>query len=87
MTKDQAIKQGYAEQVAAVDKVSCDFSARSEWPGKIPGEIEFTAFYTWTAVDDYEYTIVAYYYQDESDMPEDGDLGSLDWTPVNYEVI
>ncbi len=87
MTYDQAIQNGYKDQIEAVNKVACDYSQRTDWPGKQDGEIEFTASHKWTAEDGYEYTIVAYYYQDEDDTPEDGDLGSLDWTVFGYEVV
>jgi hypothetical protein len=84
MTYDQAIQQGYAEQVEAVNKVDCDFSGR-QLPD--PSVIEFRASHQFTGADGYEYTIEAYYYQDADDMPEDGDLGSLEWTASRYEIV
>lgn len=87
MTYDQAIQNGYKEQVDAVNAVSCDYSARTEWPGKHPGEIEFTASYKWTAEDGYEYTIVARYYQDaDAIAASDGELDRLDWVAFDYEI-
>jgi hypothetical protein len=90
MTRDQAIHQGYAEQVEAVDKIACDYSQRSDWPGKQPGEIEFTASHRWVDAHGDAYIITAYYYQAEDDIKRfspDGDLGSLDWVAVDYEVV
>ena len=85
MTKDQAIQQGYAEQVAAVDVVAADFSQRV-CPD--PTVIEFTAHRHFVGADGYEYIMTAFYYQDKEDIDalEDGDLGSLDWVATNYEV-
>ena len=84
MTRDQAIDQGYAEQVEAVEKLGCDYTGRLMAD---PTVIEFSASHQFTGADEFNYTLLAYYYQDEEDMPEDGDLGSLDWTVDHYEVV
>ncbi len=85
MTYDQAIQQGYKEQVEAVQKVACDYSGRL-MPD--PSAVEFTASHKFVAADGYEYVITAYYYQDREDLNacEDGDLGSLDWLATKYEI-
>jgi hypothetical protein len=87
MTYNQAVQNGYEDQVKAVAAVPPDYSGRTAWPGKQDGMIEFTASHTWTDQYGHSYTITAHYYQDEDDMPEDGDLGSLDWTPWDFEVF
>jgi len=91
MTRDQAIQQGYAAQVAAVDQVSMVIADYSQRVCSDSTVIEFSASHTFMAGTDGnedEYTITAYYYQDAEDIDalEDGDLGSLDWVATNYEV-
>lgn len=85
MTRDQAIQTGYADQVAAVDAVNCDFTGRVLRDA--PDLVEFSASYKFMGADDgCEYTIVAYYYQDKEDVAT-RELDSLDWVATNYEIM
>ena len=88
MTYDQAIQQGYADQVKAVDALNCEIAQYQHPTDESCGVVAFTASHRWTAEDGYEYTITATYYQDKDDLDgcEDGDLGSLTWKVDHYNI-
>ncbi len=83
MTKDQAIKQGYAEQVAAVDAVNCDFATRIN---PDPSLVEFHAHHKFTDPQGADWTLTAVYLQDKDDVSKSDALDDLDWTVDHYEL-
>lgn len=85
MTFDQAIQYGYKDAVEAVNKVNADYTSRL-MPD--PTVVEFSASCRFSDKAGTEWTITAYYYQDQDELDacDDGDLGSLDWTARKYEV-
>lgn len=83
MTYDQAIQNGYTEQVKAVHGVSVDYTGRQVGDGTV----EFSGSHKFTGADGFGYTMTAYYLQDADDVTAAGDnLDELDWHPTRYEV-
>jgi hypothetical protein len=87
LTKEEAIQEGYEEQVEALDGLHCEMSDDSP-----DDPVEFTASHRFTGADGDDHVITAYYYQDKEALDSlvvdecSPDLGTLDWVPTYYEV-
>lgn len=82
---------------AAIELVGLDVVTKAEsggnadYTGRIteqtdPGKIEFSDSAAAPAESEYE-RLTVYWLFDAGDMPEDGDLGSLDWTSPDAYVL
>lgn len=82
LTRNQAINICGIDAVNRLDSINCDFTNRAQTDGD--NAVEFSASINCT---DNNGTLIAYYYQDQDDIDNTDDLGSLDWEINGYEVI
>jgi hypothetical protein len=68
------------ENLVKLEKANCDFSNRV----MDDDDVEFTASIDCVGTEGIKCRITAYYYQDQSDVSECDDLGSLDWEVDDY---
>ena len=85
MTYNQALQNGYGQQIEAISNIQADYTGRLMPDSAV---VECSASHCFVGADGFDYTITAYYYQDGDALKacEDGDLGSLDWVAVKYEI-
>ena len=83
LTRSEAITLVGIEAVNQVEAENCDFTNRVQTDGD--RYVEFSASVD-CADKDGDAILIAYYYQDESDLVID-DLGLLDWEIAGFEII
>ncbi len=84
LSREQAINQVGLAAVEAVEAENCDFTNRVQCDGD--SRIEFSASVDATDQDGSSVTLVAYYYQEESDVDAVEQLDLLDWEVFGFEV-
>ena len=82
LTSDTA--DAMPSDVPRMDHENCDFSGRVQTDGD--QSVEFTASLHYTDAEGERRTLIAYYYQMQSDLDNVGELDQLDWEIEGYEV-
>ena len=85
LTRDQAVAAVGEEAVKAVEAENCDYTNRL-MPGGFEDVVEFAASSQCTDTDGTACTLVAYYYQDATDVAAAQELDHLDWEIRGYEI-
>lgn len=87
-TREQAVEIVGEGAVAKVEAESCDFTNRVGFNGSVQGddEVEFSASVSSEDKSGDDVTLIAYYYQDASDV-DAHDLDYLDWQVEGFEVV
>lgn len=85
LTRDQAITICGVDTVNKIDNINCDFTNRVQTDGD--DAVEFSASVSFTDNNGNDGTLIAYYYQDQDDIDQTDDLGSLDWVINGYEIV
>jgi hypothetical protein len=84
LTREQAIEIVGIDAVNKVDAENCDFTNRV---CQGDDEVEFSGSVSAVDKDGYDVSVIAYYYQDASDVDGCDDLGNLDWEIEGYEIV
>lgn len=83
LTRAQVIAIVGEETINQLDAINCEPTNRVQCDGD--DRVEFAAELSCTDLTGEACSVVAYYYQDESDADSE-DLSSLDWTVAGYEI-
>jgi flagellar hook protein FlgE len=84
LTREQAIEAAGLEAVEKVESMNCDFSNRVQTDGDTAVEFESCVYFIDNEGN--KRSLTAYYYQEQEDLDEVEDMGSLDWEINGYEL-
>lgn len=86
ITREEAISIAGIDAVENVETKDCDYTNRIQTDGD--EGIEFSSSVIFIDEDDYERTLITYYYQYQEDIDAvENNLELLDWTIYGYEII
>ena len=85
LTREQAINICGTDAVESVENENCDYTNRVQTDGD--SSVEFSAIINCVDSNGTSCKLIAYYYQNQSDIDNTDDLGVLDWEVNGYEIV
>lgn len=85
LTREQAVAAVGEKAVDAVERKNCDFTNRLQCDGDT--RTEFSASVSCEDENGDDVTLIAYYYQEQSDIDAVEQFDDLNWTIEGFEIV
>lgn len=85
LTREQAVEMVGEANVDRVERENCDFTNRVQTDGD--SSVEFSASVRCMDSEGENVTLIAYYYQDDTDVAAAESLDQLSWEIAGFEIV